>query len=170
MADTGLLGSFPSCQVPGKQDAGRRYWAEPMHLPDHAAPCGTGQWLSSRLEILKGWGQKSPQTVVNRKQPVYCLLRCFHRGKKKKKSEVQYAKEIPEPRRNSKIILSNNLLLNETVIWEKKLPVFFPFILNGKTTKSQIGAMEVKIQIKRKTFSCCHLPLSSATWLWKLFY
>lgn len=51
---------------------------------------------------------------------------------------------------------------------EKKLPAFF--ILNGKTTKPQIGSHGGKIQMRWKTFPCQDLPLSNDTLQCKLFY
>lgn len=59
---------------------------------------------------------------------------------------VKYAREIPEPRRNK------NLLLNETVFQEKKekRKTASFFILSGKTTKPQIGTMEVKYRWNEK--------------------
>lgn len=52
------------------------------------------------------------------------------------KNKAKYAREIPEPIRNSNIILNNNLLLKETHIQEKKLPFFFFIILNRKTEQN----------------------------------
>lgn len=52
-----------------------------------------------------------------------------------KKSKSEYAKEVPEPKRNSNIIPSSNLLFNETLLQEKKtLQGFYSQEKNNTTT------------------------------------
>lgn len=65
----------------------------------------------------------------------------------KKKSKGKYAKEIPEPRRNSNIIPSSNLLFNETLLQEKtkqNKKNYKVFILKRKTTQPQTRTLGVK--------------------------
>lgn len=161
-----MLGSFLSCQIPGKQEAGGGTKQGPWFFLNCAAPCCIWQRLSNRWVILRRWGEKSPQAVAGRKQ---CAVSSgVSTGKKNVKANMpkKFLNQRETITQFSVIIYSSwNTHLRRK---KKKAYQFFNSKWeNNKTTNCSHGG---KMQMTWKTFFCHYLPLSTATWLWTLFH
>lgn len=88
-----------------------------LHMTMAQQQTGNPQKMGRKITTSSGW-----------QETVCCLLRCFHR---EKKCKGKYAKEIPEPTRNSNTILGNNLLFMKHSSEKKKKKKAYQF-LNSK--------------------------------------